>query len=189
MPTKHSPFTSTGRPNQGYLYELPNSVGEYIAGFTQDLGVDLEQEARMAAPPPAGGQTEREMLARARMGQGKFRKDLMLYWSSRCAVSAVERPELLRASHIKPWSSSNNIERLDPSNGLLLSAAYDAAFDALLVSFDDTGAIRLAPDFSPAAASAAGINPLAKLAKLSAATKGYLAEHRALLAARAARLA
>ncbi len=112
----------------------------------------------------------------------------MLFWSSRCAVSAVKRAELLRASHIKPWSSSNNIERLDPSNGLLLSAAYDAAFDALLVSFDDTGAILLAPDFSPAEASAAGIDLSAKLAKLTDAAKAYLAEHRALLAARVSRL-
>lgn len=188
MPTIHSPFTNTGRPNQGYLYELPNSVGEYIAALARDQGVDLEHEASLAAPPPAGGQTEREHLARARVGQGKFRKDLMEYWSARCAVSAVERPELLRASHIKPWSSSNNQERLDPANGLLLSAAYDAAFDALLVSFNDDGTIALAPDFSLPSAIAAGIDPMAKLGKVNEQSKPYLAEHRALVAARFSRL-
>jgi hypothetical protein len=93
----------------------------------------------------------------------------------------------LRASHIKPWASSNNFERLDPANGLLLSAAYDAAFDALLVSFEDDGGIVLAADFSPAAAIAAGISPAAKLRSTGEAARGYLAAHRALLAARVAR--
>jgi hypothetical protein len=188
MPARHSPFTNVGRPNQGYLYEIPASVGEYIARLSREQGVDLEEAARLAAPPPAGGETERQQLARARIGQGKFRKDLMQVWSSRCAVSPVERAELLRASHIKPWSSSNNKERLDPSNGLLLSAAYDAAFDALLISFEDNGVITYAADFAPAAAAAAGIDPAARLGKLSDATKAYLAEHRALVAARVSRL-
>ena len=188
MPTIHSPFTSAGRPNQGYLYELPNSVGEYIATLARDQGVDLEHEARLAAPPPAGGETERDQLARARVGQGKFRKALMQYWSSRCAVSDVERPELLRASHIKPWSSFNNQERLDTANGLLLSAGYDAAFDALLISFEDDGVIVLAPDFSRATALVAGIDPAARLRKTNGKMELYLAEHRLLMAARLLRL-
>ena len=188
MPARYSPFTSMGRPNQGYLYELPTTVGEYLARLSREQGVDLEEAARLAASPPAGGATEREQLARARIGQGKFRKDLMQVWSSRCAVSAVERPELLRASHIKPWSSSNNKERLDPANGLLLSAVYDAAFDALLISFDDDGIITFSSDFPHAAGTAAGINPTAKLSVVTDAMKDYLAEHRALVAARVSRL-
>jgi putative restriction endonuclease len=71
----------------------------------------------------------------------------------------VSQPELLRASHIKPWTSSNNIERFDPANGLLLSAMYDAAFDALLLSFADDGRLMLASDFPIDDAIAAGVNP------------------------------
>lgn len=74
--------------------------------------------------------------------------------------------ELLRASHIKPWASSNNVERLDPANGLLLAVNYDAAFDALLMTFDEGGGLILAPEFSPASATAAGINPTGKLSNL-----------------------
>lgn len=188
MPNKHSPFTSSGRPNQGYLYELPNSVGEYLTRRIAGQGMDVEQEARQAAPAPPGGETERQQLATARVGQGKFRKDLMSRWGSRCPLSGVDRPELLRASHIKPWASSNNFERLDPANGLLLSAAYDAAFDALLITFDDTGAISLAPDFPLTAATQAGIDLCAKLTGFDAAMTTYILEHRALFAARAARL-
>lgn len=188
MPEKHSAFTEAGRPNQGYLYEVPISVGEYIVELVRRQGIDLEQDARQAAPPPAGGETEREQLARARIGQGKFRKDLMEYWERACAVSGVTRPELLRASHIKPWSGSNNFERLDSANGLLLSAAYDAAFDALLISFAEDGSIIAAPDFSPVEMATAGIDPTARINKLNAASASYLSAHRALVETRIARL-
>lgn len=48
---------------------------------------------------------------------------------------------MLRASHITPWAEcASDAERLDPENGLLLSALWDAAFDRGLVSFDDEGA-------------------------------------------------
>lgn len=187
MPAKHAPFSSVGGPNQGYLFALPNSVGEYLVGRAASLGIDVVSAAEAAAPPPQGGETERTALRNARLGQGKFRDALLERWSGKCPLSQVIHPRLLRASHIKPWSSSNNIERLDPANGLLLSAAYDAAFDALLLSFTDDGAIMLAPDFAPETALAAGINPDAKLTGLTAASGPYLAEHRALMAARVQR--
>ena len=53
----------------------------------------------------------------------------MRLWGGRCAVTGLDLPLLLRASHIKPWRDSDNRERLDPYNGLLLSPSYDAAFD------------------------------------------------------------
>jgi hypothetical protein len=83
--------------------------------------------------------TEREALISARLGQGLFRTRLMSVWKGRCAVTDIQIPALLRASHIKPWRMSDNSERLDPENGLLLVANLDAAFDAGLLSFTDTG--------------------------------------------------
>lgn len=187
MPVKHSAFSSAGKPNQGYLFALPNSVGEYLVDFAAAIGVDLVAAASAAAPPPQGGETEKAALRNARLGQGKFREALMTRWKGACPLSSVKHPRLLRASHIKPWSSSNNVERLDPANGLLLSAAYDAAFDAFLLTFADDGSLVLAPDFPIAAAIAAGIDPNAKLAGLLTASHPYLAEHRALMAARVQR--
>jgi len=187
MPAIHSPFHSGGKPNQGYLYELPNSVGEYVVALARQQGPDIAVQASQAASIPEGTETTRQQLTAARIGQGKFRKGLLDRWGSRCAVLGVSRLELLRASHIKPWTSSNNIERLDPANGLLLSAMYDSAFDALLLSFADDGTLMLASDFSLEEAIAAGINPTAKIKISDAKTTGYLAEHRALMAARSAR--
>lgn len=84
--------------------------------------------------------TTKESLIQARVGQGRFRQSLMNIWNS-CAVTGCSVPELLRASHIKPWRSSTNKERLDPNNGLLLESNFDALFDSGLISFEDNGAM------------------------------------------------
>ena len=47
------------------------------------------------------------------------------------------------ASHIVPWRSSNDKERLDKDNGILLSPLYDALFDKHLISFQDDGKIMI----------------------------------------------
>jgi hypothetical protein len=86
-------------------------------------------------------ETSRKRLTDARLGQGKFRTQLDSAWGNACAVTGCSIQEVLRASHIKPWYSSNNRERLDPENGILLTAHLDALFDAGLISFDDAGAI------------------------------------------------
>ena len=49
--------------------------------------------------------------------------------------------QFLIASHIKPWSASSDIERLDPNNGFLLLANIDKAFDLGYISFTDKGKI------------------------------------------------
>ena len=189
LPVKHSPFREDGSPNQGYLYELPVSVGEYVVERLARLGADVVASAHAIAPAGSGGETERQILSSARIGQGKFREDLIKRWDGKCAVSGLSRRELLRASHIKPWSASNNVERLDPNNGLLLSAAYDAAFDAYLISFADNGSLVLADDFTVDEAKAAGIDPRSRIKVEHQDCYSFLEAHRSLLAARVKRSA
>ena len=84
--------------------------------------------------------TEAERLVVQRVGQDIFRDRLLKYWTSACPLTGIADLALLRASHIKPWACcDSDAERLDVHNGLLLSALWDAAFDAGLVSFDDDG--------------------------------------------------
>ncbi|KGS18351.1 HNH endonuclease family protein [Burkholderia pseudomallei MSHR4378] len=75
----------------------------------------------------------------ARLGQGKFRLDLERIWSERCAVTGCQIKAALRASHIKPWATSTDEERLDGNNGFLLVATLDALFDQFFISFSETG--------------------------------------------------
>jgi hypothetical protein len=86
--------------------------------------------------------TEREQLVKQRIGQVVYRDALLNYWKSCCALTSINIPEMLRASHIKPWAAcDNDSDRLNVYNGLLLSANYDALFDKGLITFDDKGQI------------------------------------------------
>lgn len=93
-------------------------------------------EARLADIP----ETERTREVRQRIGQDVFREALLELWQGRCAVTGLALPpELLRASHAKPWAVANDAERLDPFNGLLLAAHLDAMFDTGLITFNEKG--------------------------------------------------
>ncbi|WP_114374498.1 HNH endonuclease [Elioraea thermophila] len=99
--------------------------------------------------------TEAERLVVQRVGQDVFREGLMAYWGGRCPLTGITEPGLLRASHIKPWARcESDAERLDVHNGLLLSALWDAAFDAGLVTFEDDGMPLFAPGLSAEARAA-----------------------------------
>ena len=84
--------------------------------------------------------TEKEYLRKARLGQGKYRKELISLWKG-CSVSGITQESLLIASHIKPWSDSNNKERVDKFNGFLLLPTLDKLFDKGFISFNDNGII------------------------------------------------
>lgn len=86
-------------------------------------------------------QTTKQTLIEARLGQGQFRSQVAHRWNNRCAITGCAIMELLRASHIKPWSQSSNNDRLNPANGVLLAAHLDALFDCGLISFADDGAM------------------------------------------------
>lgn len=77
-----------------------------------------------------------------RLGQGKFREKLIGYWKG-CSVTNSGMIDILVASHIKPWKNSNNQERLDVYNGLLLLPNLDKLFDKGYISFDDRGHILI----------------------------------------------
>jgi putative restriction endonuclease len=63
----------------------------------------------------------------------------------RCAISGINVPRLLVASHIKPWSDFPE-ERLNPTNGLCLSSIHDAAFDSGLITLDEQRRVILSEE-------------------------------------------
>lgn len=79
---------------------------------------------------------DKEVPTKVRLGQSYFRKMVLANYANKCCVSGLNIPQLLRASHIVSWAE-NVKHRMDPENGLCLSATYDAAFDKHLISFDD----------------------------------------------------
>jgi len=124
--------------------------------------------------------TEAERLVVQRVGQSLFRDALIAYWGGCCPLTGISDNGLLRASHIVPWSvCATDAHRLDVHNGLLLSALWDAAFDAGLVSFADDGAVLVSNRMSDSAASALGLPGSGKIAGLTAAHRENLSWHRA----------
>lgn len=110
--------------------------------------------ARTATLPRS---TEAERLVIQRVGQDLFRQGLMDYWEGRCAITGLAVPELLRASHIKPWADcETDAERLDIYNGLLLAPQWDALFDKGFITIDDSGKVVFSPTLDPTARNALG---------------------------------
>lgn len=102
------------------------------------LHADIVSIEKRSLPP-----TTRRALIDARIGQGRFREELLALWEGGCAVTGCVVAEVLRASHAKPWRQSSDKERLDPHNGLPLMATLDALFDSGLITFDRDGSIRI----------------------------------------------
>jgi hypothetical protein len=123
--------------------------------------------------------TEAERLVVQRIGQDVFRDALMAYWGGRCPLTGITEPALLRASHIVPWAECDDEQRLDVHNGLLLSALWDAAFDAGLVSFANDGTVLISPRVSPAAREVLALSTIGVLPNLRHAHRANLAAHRA----------
>ncbi len=73
---------------------------------------------------------------KTRVNQNVFRQIVVANYSSKCAITGIDLPELLFASHIIPWAK-NEEERLNPENGICLSALYDKAFDKGLIAINE----------------------------------------------------
>lgn len=91
--------------------------------------------------------TEKEMIIKSRIGQGIFR-DRIIQKYEHCIITGINDNRLLLASHIKPWRSASNYERLSSENGLLLSPLYDKLFDIGLITFDDNMKILISNKLS-----------------------------------------
>lgn len=79
----------------------------------------------------------RERMMKTRVGQYFFRIAVLNSYGNKCCVTGISRPELLIASHIKPWKVSNEeTERTNPRNGLCLNSLHDKAFDKGLITID-----------------------------------------------------
>lgn len=171
-------------PTQDALAQLLRRAAELAHALpnqaVQDFDANLKQELEQL--PAEFRNTEVERLVRQRVGQQAFRSAMMDYWGGACAVTGVALPEVLRASHAKPWAEcASDTERLDVFNGFLLSANLDALFDRFLISFDEQGMLMIAPVLDWADVQPLGITVGMKLRWLSAMHRPYLAEHRARL--------
>lgn len=82
---------------------------------------------------------------KTRVNQNVFRQIVVANYSGKCAITGIDIPELLFASHIIPWAENEN-ERLNPENGICLSALYDKAFDKGFIAIKENYEVIISTD-------------------------------------------
>ena len=123
--------------------------------------------------------TEAEQQVIRRIGQDIFRRGLLDYWDGRCAITGLGVPELLRASHIKPWADCDmDAERLDIFNGLLLAPHLDAAFDSGFITVSEDGKLLFSDALPPDARTALGLDGSLRIRGLHPTHGRYFPWHR-----------
>lgn len=187
LPEMHRSFASVSCAG-GFAVDTEAALAGLLrraAGLARALPSQAAQDyeatvaSQLAQMSSGLGDTEVERLVRRRIGQQKFRDAMLDYWNGACAVTGVALPEVLRASHAKPWSAcTSDAERLDVFNGFLLVANFDALFDQFLISFDDNGRLLVSSRLSENDILYLGLVPGMTLRWLSDAHLVYLAWHR-----------
>ncbi len=114
------------------LYESERILAQY-----EGISVEKKFERELKDIPSDIIGDNRLRQVKTRINQNVFRQMILANYDYKCAISGIDIPELLVASHIIPWSE-NHKERLNPENGICLSSLYDRAFDQGLIGFDDT---------------------------------------------------
>ena len=84
----------------------------------------------------------RDQLVKMRVNQGFFRAVVLASYSNRCCISGIPIPELLVASHIVPWSI-DEVNRMNPANGLCLNLLLDKAYDRGLITISTDYSLKL----------------------------------------------
>jgi putative restriction endonuclease len=172
VPEKHSPLRPTGESNQAiYLASVPQKMAATLRRLlgieVDDLIEQITQSANSHLPDDAEeeaiqqrtdiGPIEKVNLVKARRGQGVYRANLDRVETA-CRVTGLLDRRHLRARHIKPWSKSNDAEKVDGCNGLLLSPHLDHLFERGYISFADSGELLVSRHLNPAVLESWGLH-------------------------------
>ena len=143
-------ITSTGRKGLPGASALDRKVWSDFSANTETwmpiielrlealLGDQEADDVEDSAAPLSVDYSGNDILAVAkrRQGQNLFRQAVFSAYQTRCCITDIAEPRLLIASHIKPWREDKE-NRLNPRNGLCLSALADRAFDQGMISLSD----------------------------------------------------
>jgi hypothetical protein len=165
--------TLTLRENVRAAFEMLGWFGKVNLGIipnSQKLPTNnIDEEINVS-------ETSYKAWVEARKGQQQFREKLLQHWRG-CSVTGCSFQEILIASHIVPWSEATDIERLDVSNGLLLTPNLDRLFDNYFISFNSRGEMLISKTINSKAMHDLGINQSMKLWRTDAKLLFYLQKH------------
>lgn len=188
---KYAPLQLNGNGLQGvYLTEISEELGNLLALLSRadlpiiqhelapaidqdsEYEINLEIEAKKLE-----GDLEKIQLTKSRRGQGIFKANVRLV-ENHCRITGVSNIKHLKASHIKPWAASNNDEKLDGSNGLLLSPHVDHLFDLGFITFKNSGDLIVSKELNPKILDQWSIRTEQNVGEFAARQCEYLEFHR-----------
>lgn len=118
-------------------------AAEAYARFAKGFGAIPDMGLLDYLPEIELGRT-RSATVQVRVNQARFRRYVMASYNSTCCISGLQNERLLIASHIVPWSEDAH-NRLNPQNGLCLSALHDRAYDQGLITVLPDYTVRVSP--------------------------------------------
>lgn len=118
------------------IWDEFNGRWSELAYISEELLAKLQGESLSDYIPK--GQ-EKLVTVKQRVNQSFFRQAVLTSYMNSCCITGLSSPELLIASHIKPWKECDDSEKTNPQNGLSLNALHDKAFDR--------GFITVTPNF------------------------------------------
>jgi hypothetical protein len=188
---KYAPLMPDGRGMQVvYLTEISEEFGkllislsnENLPNIERDLApvnnIEVDEEINLEIKfSQIEGNLEKIQLVKSRRGQGIFKSNVRLV-ENHCRVTGVNNIKHLRASHIKPWSQSNDEEKIDGFNGLLLSPHIDHLFDKGFITFEDNGDLFASKLLSPNVLEQWNIEKVRNVGNFTEEQQHYLNFHR-----------
>lgn len=153
-----------------FIFRVPAILGAAEDDPFRDVEIHSDEFVNL-------DETERVAIIQSRVGQGRFRREVLALWHG-CAVTGVTDNRVLNASHVKPWRDANNSERMDSYNGLMLIPNLDALFDCGLISFDHTGRLRASDLIGADVLTKLGVEDGMRLHEVSDRLERYLRYHR-----------
>jgi putative restriction endonuclease len=151
LPLSRSAIFRISRPSAPYEFDLRVVPVSQVGKDALLAAEELSRYGAQAELEESGGleafQTVVERIAKTRRGQQAFKRDVLRRMPV-CPFTGISELPLLRASHIKPWRDSTDLERLDGRNGLTLSPTFDALFDLGYISFSTTGELLVSRQLS-----------------------------------------
>lgn len=157
-------YTKNNQQSNGYPAEETSNKKEYAVVDQEKIENDNLTE------------TEKEHLVKVRIGHSNFKEGLIRR-ECKCMLCGVTDKRFLIASHIKPWSQSDNKERLDLDNGFLFCPNHDALFDKGFITFDAEGKIIISEQIDESTKALFNIREGIQI-KVNNGQRNYLKWHR-----------
>lgn len=106
-------------------------------------GLALFDSTPFHGAKPLSDLTDHRRVTRERLF---FKKAVLSAYDGRCYISGCALPQMLVASHIKPFSKCRSeADRMSPDNGICLNTFYDKAFDSGLITITPLMKVHVSP--------------------------------------------